>query len=67
MDAEQNLLNLDNIDVQLTCMHFRRARGDVFFKTFDDYIFDMTAVTVYTFKHFVRYNFLVRSTPLIII
>ena len=32
MDAEKNLLNLDNIDVQLSCMHFRRATGGVFLR-----------------------------------
>ena len=30
VDAEKEE---DNIDVQLTCMHFSRTRGGVFFKT----------------------------------
>ena len=55
--------NFDNIDVQPTCVHFSRTRGGVFLNTFDDYISDMTAVTVYTFKHFLRYSFLARATP----
>ena len=62
----KNWLNLDNIDEQPTCMHFSRARGGLFFKKFDDYVFDMIAVTVRVhiyFKYFIRYSFLVRSTP----
>ena len=55
----KSLLNLDNIDVQLTWMHFKRATGGVFLKS--DYVFEIIAVTVYTCKHFSRYSFLVRT------
>ena len=49
---------------ELACMHFNRARGGVFLKTFDDNVFDMTAVTVYTFKHVLKYEFPCKVHPL---